>query len=291
MAQKLYTTQYAGMLPSIFESKSAFLRSFGGNIQTLQGVEADEDFLKLKISDTDVVIQEYSTDPNVAFGTGTGDSNRFGPRKEIKSVDLQVPFDTPLAIHEGIDRYTVNDIPEQVVAERLALHAVAWAGHYDAVMSAELSENASETLTGELTEEGVTQLFAEARKTFVNNSLSENIAWVAYVNADVFNFLVDSDLAKTDKNSSVDIDNQTLYRFKGFELVELPDAKFQEGEQAYFVADGVGVAGVGIPIARTFESEDFAGVALQGAGKLGKYIPEKNRSAILKATLTEPPAA
>ena len=289
MAIKLYTKQYAGMLQNIFESKSAFLRAFGGEIQTIQGAEADSNFLNLKISDTDVVIQAYNTGENVGFGTGTGNTNRFGPRKEVKSVDLQVPFDTPLAIHEGIDSFTVNDIPEQVVAERLALHAVAWAENYDAVMSAELSTNASETLEGELTEEGATKLFADARKIFVNNKVSNSIAWVAYVNADVYNFLIDSKLATTDKNSGVNVDTQALYRFKGFELVELSDDKFQEGEQAYFVADGVGVAGLGIPVARTMDSEDFAGVALQGAGKLGKYIPVKNKKAILKATLTAIP--
>lgn len=287
MAIKLYTKQYAGMLQDIFESKSAFLRAFGGEIQTIEGAEADSNFLNLKISDTDVVIQNYNTGENVGFGTGTGNSNRFGPRKEVKSVDLQVPFDTPLAIHEGIDSYTVNDIPEQVVAERLALHAVAWAENYDAVMSKELSDNADETLTGDLTEEGVTKLFADARKKFVNNKVSNSVAWVAYVNADIYNFLIDSKLATTDKNSSANVDEQSIYKFKGFVLVELPDDKFQEGEQAYFVADNVGVAGIGIPVARTMDSEDFAGVALQGAGKLGKYIPEKNKKAILKATLTE----
>ena len=334
MAIKLYTKQYAGMLQNIFESKSAFLRAFGGEIQTIQGAEADSNFLNLKISDTDVVIQDYNTGENVGFGTGTGNTNRFGPRKEVKSVDLQVPFDTPLAIHEGIDSYTVNDIPDPVVAERLALHAVAWAENYDAVMSAELSTNASETLEGELTEEGVTKLFADARKIFVNNKVSNSIAWVAYVNADVYNFLVDAGLAKTDKNSSVNIDEQTMYKFKGFILEELSDDKFsfhyavtadvalvtgkeyftrsgdagayvyakvktpdvgdiltyyeKVEEQAYFVADNVGVAGLGIPVARTMDSEDFAGVALQGAGKLGKYIPVKNKKAILKAVLTEP---
>ena len=334
MAIKLYTKQYAGMLQDIFESKSAFLRAFGGEIQTIEGAEADSNFLNLKISDTDVVIQDYNTGENVGFGTGTGNSSRFGPRKEVKSVDLQVPFDTPLAIHEGIDSYTVNDIPDQVIAERLALHAVAWAENYDAVMSKELSTNASETLTGELTEEGVTKLFADARKKFVNNKVSNSVAWVAYVNADIYNFLIDSKLATTDKNSSANIDEQSMYKFKGFLLVELPDDKFsfhyalttdaalvagkeyftrsgsagayvytkvetpyvedigtyyeKVEEHAYFVADNVGVAGIGIPVARTMDSEDFAGVALQGAGKLGKYIPEKNKKAILKATLTEP---
>lgn len=226
MAIKLYTKQYAGMLQDIFESKSAFLRAFGGEIQTIEGAEADSNFLNLKISDTDVVIQAYNTGENVGFGEGTGSTSRFGLRKEVKSVDLQVPFDTPLAIHEGIDSYTVNDIPEQVIAERLALHAVAWAENYDAVMSAELSANADETLTGELTEEGVTKLFADARKKFVNNKVSNSVAWVAYVNADIYNFLIDSKLATTDKNSSANIDEQSMYKFKGFILVELPDDKF-----------------------------------------------------------------
>ena len=287
MAIKLYTTQYAEIVPSIFEAKSAYLRVFGGTIQTIQGAEADEDFLKLKISDTDVVIQEYSTDPDVAFGDGTGNSNRFGPRKEVKSIDATVEFDKPLAIHEGIDKFTVNDIPDQVVAERLALHAVAWAEQYDEVMLDTISEYANRTLTGELSEDGVTDVFVEARKHFVNNKVSKNINWVAFVTPDVYNFLIDSDLATTAKNSSANVDTQTLYQFKGFILEELSDDKFKEGEQIYFAAENVGVAGLGIPVTRAIDSEDFAGVALQGAGKLGKYIPEKNRVAILKATLTE----
>lgn len=291
MAIKLYTKQYAGMLPELFAKKSAFLRAFGGTIQTLQGAEADANFLNLKTTDTDVVIQAYSTGAAVAFGAGTGNSNRFGVRKEVKSTDTQVPFDTPLSIHEGIDNFTVNDIPEQVVAERLALHAVAWAENYDGVMSAAISTSASATLTEtELSETGVTNAFAEAHKKFVNNNVSNAVAWVAYVTADVYNFLIDSKLATTAKNSSANVDEQTLYKFKGFELVELPDAKFQTGDNVYFVADGVGVAGVAIPVARTMDSEDFAGVALQAAGKLGKYIPDKNKKAILKAKLVAIPA-
>ena len=291
MAIKLYTKQYAGMLPELFAKKSAFLRAFGGTIQTLQGAEADANFLNLKTTDTDVVIQAYSTGAAVAFGAGTGNTNRFGVRKEVKSTDTQVPFDTPLSIHEGIDSFTVNDIPEQVVAERLALHAVAWAEHYDGIMSALLSTSASATLTEtKLSETGVTNAFAEAHKIFVNNGVSNAVAWVAYVTADVYNFLIDSKLATTAKNSSANVDEQSLYKFKGFELAELPDAKFQTGDNVYFVADGVGVAGVAIPVARTMDSEDFAGVALQAAGKLGKYIPDKNKKAILKAKLVAIPA-
>ena len=289
MAIKLYTKQYSGMVPDLFESRTHFLRTFGGTVQVHADAEYNDKFLTLKTTDTDVTIQAYNTDADVAFGTGTGNSNRFGPRHEVKSVDTTVEWETPLAIHDGIDRFTVNDIPEQVVAERLALHGAAWAEHVDGLLGKALSDNASETLTGELTEEGVVQAFADARKTFVNNKVSRNVAWVAYVNTDVFNLLVDSKLATTAKNSSANIDNQTLYAFKGFLLQEIQDDAFQEGEQIYFAADGVGVVGIGIEVTRVLDSEDFNGVALQGAGKYGKYIPEKNQKAILKATLTEAP--
>lgn len=288
MTIKIYTKQYAGILPSLFETKTPFLRVFGGKLQVKSDAEYNEEFLDLKITDTDVTIQEYSTDANVGFGTGTGSSNRFGERKEVKSTDKSVPWEKPLSIHEGIDKFTVNDMPDQVAAERLALHAVAWAEHVNKFLGKAISDNASETLTGDLTEAGVTKMFAAAHKKFVNNKVSSTIAKVAYVTPDVFNFLVDNDLAKTDKNSSVNIDNQTLYRFKGFELEELADDQFQTGENAYFTAIGIGVAGVGVEVARAMDSEDFNGVALQGAGKYAKYIPDKNKKAILKAKLTVP---
>lgn len=288
MAIKLYTKQYAGIVPDLFESRTHFLRSFGGTVQVHADAEYNDKFLTLKTTDTDVTIQAYNTGENVAFGTGTGNTSRFGPRHEVKSVDTTVAWETPLAIHDGIDRFTVNDIPTQVVAERLALHGAAWAEHVDGLLGKALSDNASETLTGELSEEGVVQAFVDARKAFVNNKVSRNVAWVAYVNTDVFNLLVDSKLATTAKNSSANIDNQTLYAFKGFVLQEVQDDAFETGEQIYFAADGVGVVGIGIETARVLDSEDFNGVALQGAGKYGKYIPVKNKKAILKAALTEP---
>ena len=291
MAIKLYTKQYAGILPDLFESRTHFLRSFGGTVQVHSDAEYNDKFLTLKTSDADVTIQAYDTDADVAFGEGTGNTSRFGERHEVKSVDTTVEWDTPLAIHEGIDRFTVNDIPQQVVAERLALHGVAWAEHVDGMLGKALSDNASETLEGELTEEGVVQAFVDARKAFVNNKVSRNVAWVAYVNTDVFNLLVDSKLATTAKNSSANIDNQTLYAFKGFLLQEIQDAAFETGEQIYFAADNVGVVGIGIEVARVLDSEDFNGVALQGAGKYGKYIPTKNKKAILKAELTAPTPA
>lgn len=288
MAIKYYTKEFAGQLPDLFKSKTPFLRVFGGALQVKADAEYNDKFMDLKTTDTDVTIQSYSTGANVGFGTGTGNTNRFGTRKEIKSVDTTVAWESPLSIHEGVDRFTVNDLPKEVVAERLALHGVAWAEYVNSYLGKAISDNASATLTGELTEEGVTKMFAEAHKKFVNNKVSSSVARIAYVNADVYNFLVDSKLATTAKGSSANVETQTLYRFKGFELEELPDDQFQLNEEAYFVAAGIGVVGVGIETARAMDSEDFNGVALQGAGKYAKYIPEKNKKAILKGHLTAP---
>jgi len=71
-------------------------------------------------------------------------------------------------------------------------------------------------------------------------------------------------------------------RFKGFEIEELPESMFQEGEVAYAYIAGVGKAFTGINTARTIESEDFDGVALQGAGRAGEFILDDNKAAVVK---------
>lgn len=283
MAIKVYDLQFVRTVADIFETRQHFLRTFGGSLQTAAGAEYNPDFLKIKVSPTDVVIQDYSTDPNVAFEDGTGNSNRFGPRHEIKSTDANVQYDKPLAIHEGIDRFTVNDNANQVIAERAGLHAIEWIEQLNAYMSKKLSENAGKTLNTALTEEGVTNLFYEARKEFINNKVSRNITWTAYVTPEVYNILIDSKLATTAKNSSANVDTQNLYQFKGFVLEELPEQYFQDGDIAIFVPDNIGVIALGLETYRVIDSADFNGVAIQGAGKTASYIPEKNKKAIIKA--------
>lgn len=285
MSTKIYTKNYMAMLAKITESRSRFLRSFGGQIQIYDGIADSDTMLHLKVNNTKAVIKKYDKGENVGFGTGTGSTNRFGQRLEIKSIDLTVPYEAPIAIHEGIDNVTVNDVPDKVVAERLEENALAQTEYINELFAKALSDNASETLTGKMTEEGVTKTFAAARKKFVNNKISKSIAWVAYVTSDVYDFLIDSKLATTAKNSSANIDEQSLYKFKGFVLEETPDEYFQEGEQVMFVVDGVGIAGVGLQIVRTIDADDFYGVAIQGAGKYGKYIADENKVGILKAKL------
>lgn len=285
MAIKIFTKQYAGLLANVFEKKQNFLNTFGGKLQVQDGITNKDSFIDLKISDTDVVIQKYDMGENVAFGTGTGTSNRFGQRKEIKSVDKQVPYEEPLAIHEGVDNFTVNDNAEEVIQERAALHAEAWVEQMNGFLSKALSDAAHKTLTGKLTEEDVVKTFNEASKIFVNNKVSKDEARVAYVTSDVYNFIMDAKLVSTGKGSTVNIDDNEYPKFKGFILDELADEYFQKGENIIFAADNVGVAGVGIEIYRMLDSEDFAGVAIQSAGKFGKYIPEKNQKAVVKAKL------
>ena len=290
MAIKIYTKQYAGLVQNIFASRQHFLRTFGGAIQVKDGITHNETFMNLKVSDTDVTLQDYSVDPNVAFGTGTGSTTRFGERKEIKSIDETVPYKAPLAIHEGVDNVTVNDNATQVIQERSAKHAEAWVEHINGFLSKELSDKAGKTLTGELSAKGLSKVFADAHKEFINNKVSKDISWVAYVTADVYDFLVEHNLTTTAKHSSADIDNQSIQKFKGFILEELPDEYFQTKEQIYFAADNVGVVGLGLQMYRMLDSEDFAGVAIQGLAKYASYIPEKNKKAIIKAKLTEPSA-
>lgn len=283
MAMKIYDLQFVKTVADIFETRQHFLRTFGGSLQTAAGAEYNPDFLKIKVSDTDVVIQDYSVDPNVAFESGTSNSNRFGPRHEIKSTDANVQYDKPLAIHEGIDRFTVNDNANQVIAERAGLHAIEWIEQLNAYMSKKLSENAGKTLTTALTDEDIANLFYEARKEFINNKVSRNITWTAYVTPEVYNILIDSKLATTAKNSSANVDEQTLYKFKGFTLEELPEQYFQDGDIAIFVPDNIGVIALGLETYRVIDSADFNGVAIQGAGKTASYIPDKNKKAIIKA--------
>lgn len=285
MAIKIYTKEYAGLLADVFEKQQNFLRTFGGELQVKDGITNKDAFIDLKTSSTDVVIQKYNMGENVAFGTGTGNSSRFGQRTEVKSVDKQVPYEEPLAIHEGVDNFTVNDNVDQVVQERAGLHAEAWVEEINGFLSKALSDAAHKTLTGKLTEEDVIKTFNEASKIFTNNKVSKKLGRVAYVTSDVYNFIMDSKLVTTAKGATVNIDGNEYAKFKGFILDELADEYFQKGENILFAADNIGVAGVGIEVYRMLDSEDFAGVAVQSAGKYGKYIPEKNQKAIVKAKL------
>lgn len=283
MAEHIYTKQFVKALETIYGTQSHFMNTFGGSLQVLDGVSNSDTAMSIKTNNQPTVIQKYSTDANVAFGSGTGNSSRFGERTEIKSVEINVPYEAPLAIHEGVDNVTVNDDANRVVLERLALAGEAWTEDLNNLLGKALSDNAGKTLEVELTEEGVKKLFADAHKEFTNNKIKKNLVRRAYVNSDVYAILVDSNLTTTAKNSSVNIDDNTLMKFKGFVIEELADEYFQEGEVAKFAVDGVGMAGVGIQVVRTIDATDFYGTAIQGLGKYAKYISKDNKKGIIIA--------
>src|SRR5699024_11602246 len=89
-------------------------------------------------------------------------------------------------------------------------------------------------------------------------------------------------ITTTEKHSSFNIYTNVLLTFKGFVIKEVPETKFQEGELAYTSITGVGKQFTGINTTRTIESEDFDGVAFQGAGKAGEFILPANKKAVIK---------
>lgn len=276
MSEQLYTKQFMQLLQSVFRAQSAFQPTFG-SMQALDGITNNATMFSVKTNDLPVVIGEYDTDANVAFGKGTENSSRFGELKEVIYKDKDVPYSGTWAIHEGLDRFTVNADMNQAVADRLDLQAQAKIRKFNVLYGKTLVDNAAADL-GDVSE--VVALFAKADVTFTNLEITVPVR--AYVTADVYNAIVDSNLATTGKNSNVNIDTNTYMEFKGFTITKVPD-QYMSGVKVIFVPDNIGRAFAGIEIVRTIETEAFNGVKLQGAGKYGLYISDENKKAIYTA--------
>jgi len=136
----------------------------------------------------------------------------------------------------------------------------------------------------DITEQAVNQLFDELFAHYLDNEV-EGVK-VARVNAELYNAIVNGGLAVKEKGSSVGIDRNEVYMFKDFVIDALPATLFQESEIAYTYVPSIGKAFTGINTARTIESEDFDGVALQGAGKAGEFILDDNKLAVAKVTFS-----
>lgn len=283
-AVRTYQKDFKGLLQAVFKKQAYFADFFGGGLEALDGVQHNETAFYVKTSDIPVVFGDaYNTDAATAFGAGTSKGSRFGERTEIVYVDTPVNYTWGWNFHEGIDRHTVNNNFDVAVADRLDLQAQAKTQKFNAMHSKFIAESAGKeiALTG-YTAEAVLALFNELSKYFINiHAIGEK---VAKVNADLYNAIVDHPMATTGKGSGANIDNNTILRFKGFVIEEIPDDVMHEGAVAYAYIRGVAKAFTGINTARTVESEDFDGVALQGAGKAGEYIPADNKKAVVKVT-------
>ena len=284
MAVRSFTKDFKELMQVVFQKRSYFGDFFGGGIEALDGIRDNDVAFSVKTSDIPVVVGTYSTDANTGMGTGTGKSSRFGDRTEIIYTNTDVKYSWGWAFHEGIDRHSVNNDYDAAVADRLELQARAKTDQFNTHHGKFISDSAEKTVSAaSLTEDEVVKAFNELAKYFVN--IGATGTKVAKVTPDVWNVIVDSKLMTTSKGSSVDVDSNTVNSFKGFQLEVVPESLFQTNECVYAYITGVGKAFTGIQTARTIESEDFDGVALQGAGKAGEYILPDNKKAVAKVTV------
>ena len=281
---RTYQKDFKGLLQAVFKKQAYFADFFGGGIEALDGVQHNETAFYVKTSDIPVVFGTgYSKDANTAMGTGTGKGSRFGDRTEIIYTDTPVNYTWGWNFHEGIDRHTVNNNFDVAVADRLDLQAQAKTQQFNAKHSAFIAASAGHTESlADYSNDAVLALFNKLHKYFTNiHAVGERLV---KVNSDLYNAIVDHPLTTTAKNSAARIDDNGIVRFKGFVIEEIPEDVLSGNVVAYAYIRGVGKAFTGINTARTVESEDFDGVALQGAGKAGEYIPEDNKKAVVKIT-------
>jgi hypothetical protein len=286
LAARNYQLEFKKLMQAVFKKQAYFADFFGGSIEALDGVQENEVAFYVKTSDIPVVVGAgYNKDGNTAMGTGAGSSSRFGNRTEVIYQNTPVKYSWGWNFHEGIDRHTVNNNFEAAVADRLELQARAKTQKFNAAHGAFISASAGKTisLTG-YTADAVLALFNELSKYF--NNIQAVGTRKAKVTSDLYNAIVDHPLMTSAKGSSANIDANGVTKFKGFIIEEVPDAMFAEGECCYAYIEGVGKAFTGINTARTVESEDFDGVALQGAGKAGEYILPDNKKAVVKVTIS-----
>ncbi|MBU7455848.1 phage capsid protein [Leuconostoc fallax] len=282
LAVRSYVPQYKALLPTVFTAKAAFSGAFA-EMQVVDGISHTTKAFSVKTTATPVVIGTYDKSENSGgFGDGTGGS-RFGKMTEIKYLDTDANYDHEWAIHEGLDRHTVNNDLNTAVLDRLNLQAQAQVRDLNRLNGKFLSNNAgsNETLA-DFSDSNIVKLFNTISKYYSNNEVS--VAVKAYVNADLYNALVDLASNTTAKNSSVSIDDNGVVKYKGFYIEETTDSYFVAGDYAYFAPDDIAIPFMGIETARTKEADEFDGIKLQGAGKDGRFILDDNKKAVVKVT-------
>lgn len=273
---RVYSKQFLQLLSTVYQAQSVFMPTFGA-LQALDGISNNATAFSVKTNDMSVVVGEYSTDDNTAFGTGTSNSSRFGEMKEVIYADTDVPYTAGWAIHEGLDQMTVNNDLDAAVADRLNLQAQAKTRLFNVAMGEALA--AAGTDLGAV--DDVNALFESAVEKYTDLEVIAPVR--AYVTATVYNAIIDLANVTTAKNSAVNIDTNGMLSFRGIAITKVP-TQYMGGKAIIFAPDNVARVFTGINIARTIQAIDFAGVELQGAGKYGTFILDDNKKAIFTAT-------
>lgn len=273
---RAYQKQFIGLMQTVFGVQSTFTPTFGA-LQALDGIQNNAIAFSVKANDVPVAVGAYNPNPNVAFGTGTSNSNRFGPMQEIIYSDIDVPYSFGWSFNEGIDQLTVNTDLNSAVADRLNLQAQAKTRLFNSNLGAYLVASAAADLGAV---DDVNKVFEKASERYTD--LEVVVPVRAYVTAEVYNAIIDHALVTSAKGSAVNIDENGIVRFRDIIVTKTP-ARYMAGKSIIFAPDNIGRAFTGINVVRTIQSENFAGVALQGAGKAGQWISDDNRQAILTA--------
>ena len=283
---RVYTPQYTKVLSTIFGVQKAFAGALAP-IQTLDGVQHNTKAFMVKTNNTPVVVGTYNADSTKVFGAGTGLGSRFGELKEVVYQDAEVNYDYTLAIHEGIDRYTVNNDLNAAVADRLRLHSEAQTRAINTRIGKFLSANAGETKElAKLDETNIQKLFNQVNVYVTNTEINAPIK--CYIRAQVYNAIIDMASTNKSKGSNINIDTNGLVKYKNIELIVVPEQYFENNVVAIFSPDGIVIPFIGIETARTVEAEDFDGVKLQAAAKGGTFVLDDNKKAIIKVTSATP---
>lgn len=284
LSVRRYEKQYRGMLQTVFTATNAFQGAVSP-IQILDGVQNNATAFSVKTNNTPVVVGEYKTDANIAFGTGTANSSRFGQMTEVIYQDTDVPYDYTLTIHEGIDRFTVNNDLNAAIADRLRLQSEAQTRAMNKRIGAYASKVAGHTETlSAYTEDAIKTLFNKINTYYVD--LEVTAPATAYVKSDLYNAIIDMTHVNKGKGSSVNIDRNGLAYYKDIALQPVASQYFTSDTQAIVMPNGLIIPFVGITTARTIQAVDFDGVELQAAAKGGQYILEDNKKAVIKVTGT-----
>ncbi len=283
-AARIYVPQYRNILSTVFNAKAAF-RGALAPLQTLDGIQNNAKAFSVKTNATPVVIgDDYLTGANDGgFGNATGKKSRFGDLTEVIYQDTDVNYDYELTIHEGIDRYTVNNDLNAALADRFNLQSIAQTRKVNVRTGKFLSDNAghAETLA-DFTETNVKALFNKIDTYYTDLEVDAQVT--VYLKSELYNAIVDMASNTSAKGSSVSLDTNGLLKYKDFILEKTASKYFQTGVLAIFSPDGIVIPFVGISTARTVETEDFDGVKLQAAAKGGTYALDDNKKAIVKVT-------
>lgn len=273
LSVRTYTPEFKKLLSAVFGVKTAFINALAP-LQLEDGITHSKKAFSVKTNATPVVVGDYNKAANVALGDLSAGASRFGNITEVIYTDTDVPYDYDYAIHEGLDRHTVNTDLEAAVADRLALQSESLTRKANTRIGKYLSDVAGKTLALETNNaDGVKKLFKAVTKHLVDLEVTAPVT--VYVRPEVY--AIYQELVNTVNSTGFATD---------FTVVQTPSTYFQSTDMAYFVPNGVVIPFIGIQTARTVEAINFDGVLLQGAVKGGTFILDDNKKAVIKATGT-----